>query len=51
MSLWSASLPRDLIKMKNYTDAETGARLVKHTILHTQQLNVGARNFSVTDCI
>lgn len=51
MSFWSASLPRDLIKMKNYMDAEAGARLVKHTILHAQQLNVGARNFSITDRI
>lgn len=51
MSFCSASLPRDLIKMKNYMDAEAGAGLVKHTIPPAQQLNVGARNFFITGCI
>ena len=31
--------------------AEAGAGLVKYTILHIQQLNVGKGNFSITDYI
>lgn len=51
MSFCSASFQRDLIKIKYYMDAEAGAGLVKYTVLHFQQLNVGKGNFSVTDYI
>lgn len=37
--------------MKYYMDAVAGAGLVKYTVLHFQQLNVGKGNFSVTDYI
>lgn len=49
MSFCSAPFQRVLIKMKYYMDAEAGAGLVKYTILHIQQLNVGKGNFSITD--
>lgn len=51
MRFCSTAFQRDLIKMKYYMDADTGAGLVKYTTVHIQKLNVGKGNFSITDYI